>query len=165
MGEVSAPAPIEASHSLDAFDCGVPTMNRWLLRHALANEASGASRTFVVCEDNQVIGFYSPATGSVRREETPGRLKRKMPEPIPVMVLGRLAVDLRWQKKGIGRGLLKDALLRTIAVSRQAGIRALVVHALSEEAKDFYLRYGFAESPLNHLTLMLGMESIRQLLA
>lgn len=165
MGEVSVPAPIEASHSLDAFDCGVPAMNRWLLRHALANKASGASRTFVVCEGSQVIGFYSLATGSVRREEAPGRLKRKMPEPIPVMVLGRLAVDLRWQKKGIGRGLLKDALLRTIAVSRQAGIRALVVHALSEEAKDFYLRYGFAESPLNHLTFMLGMESIRQLLA
>jgi len=165
MGEISAPAPIEASHSLDAFDCGVPAMNRWLLRHAQAKETFGASRTFVVCEDNQVIGFYSLATGSVRREEAPGRLKRKMPEPIPVMVLGRLAVDLRWQKKGISRGLLKDALLRTIAVSKQAGIRALVVHALSEETKAFYLRYGFAESPLNHLTLMLGIESVWHLLA
>jgi GNAT superfamily N-acetyltransferase len=157
MGKVTAPEPILTTHCLDDFDCGNQTLNQWLRRQALANEISGASRTFVVCENRSVIGFYALATGSVRRGDAPSRIKRRMPEPIPVMVLGRLAVDLHWQNKGVGAGLLKDALLRTLSVSQQAGIRALIVHALSENAKQFYLRYGFQESPFNHMTLMLNL--------
>ncbi len=157
MGTVTAPEPILITHCLDDFDCGNPTLNQWLKRQALANEISGASRTFVACENRSVIGFYALATGSVRRADAPAGIKRRMPDPIPVMVLGRLAVDLHWQKKGVGAGLLKDALLRTLSVSQQAGIRALIVHALSENARQFYLRYGFQESPFSHMTLMLNL--------
>lgn len=157
MGEITAPEPINLTHLLCGFDCGVQVLNEWLKRQALPNEGSGASRTFVVCQDRQVIGYYALATGSVMRGEAPGRIKRKMPEPIPVMVLGRLAIDVRWQRKTIGQGLLKDAVQRTIAVSKQAGIRAIVVHALSEQAKLFYLHHGFRESPLNPMTLLLAL--------
>ena len=157
MGKISAPEPVTTTHSLNNFDCGVQTLNQWLKRQAIANEISGASRTFVVCEHQHVIGFYALATGSVRRSDAPGKIKRGMPDPIPVMILGRLAVDLQWQQKGVGPGLLKDAVLRTIAVSQQAGIRALLVHTLSEKAKNFYLRHGFQESPFNPMTVMLNL--------
>ena len=157
MGKITAPEPITPKHILSDFDCGVSSLNDWLKRQALKNELTGASRTFVTCMDLQVIGFYALATGSVTRKESPGKIKRKMPDPIPVMILGRLAIDAQWQKNGIGRGLLKDAVIRTIKASKYAGIRALVVHALSEEAKNFYLRHGFQESPLNHFTLMLPL--------
>jgi GNAT superfamily N-acetyltransferase len=157
MGGLTRPASLSAYHILDEFDCGIPAMNDWLRRRALPNESSGASRSFVVCQGAMVVGFYALATGAVRRENAPGMIRRAMPEPIPVMVLGRLAVDLNWQKQGIGTGLLKDALLRTLTVSKQAGIRALVVHALSEDAKHFYLLHGFKESPLQPMTLMLSL--------
>lgn len=161
MGEITSPEPIRKVHNLDDFDCGDQALNQWLKRQAIVNETSGASRTFVICENRRVIGFYALATGSVRREDAPGRIKRRMPDPIPVMVLGRLAVDFSWQNKGVGVGLLKDAVIRTLTVSQQAGIRALIVHALSEEAKQFYLRYGFQESPLNHMTLLLSLMALR----
>jgi GNAT superfamily N-acetyltransferase len=154
---ISPPAPLTTEHLLAEFDCGAAALNEWLKRQALANETLGASRTFVVCEGQQVIGYYALATGSVRREEAPGQVRRRMPEPIPVMILGRLAVDRRWQGKLIGQGLLKDAVLRTLNVSKQAGIRAMVVHAISESAKGFYRSQGFVESPLNPMTLMLGI--------
>ena len=157
---ISPPAPLTPEHLLAEFDCGVATLNEWLKRQALANEAMGASRTFVVCEGRQVIGYYALATGSVRREEAPGQVKRRMPEPIPVIILGRLAVDRRWQGKQVGQGLLKDAVLRTLNVSKQAGIRAIVVHAISESAKAFYHSQGFVESPLNPVTLMLGIVQV-----
>jgi GNAT superfamily N-acetyltransferase len=157
MGKITAPEPIKTTHRLDNFDCGIQTLNQWLKRQALVNESSGASRTFVVCENQLVIGFYTLATGSVRRGDAPGRIKRRMPDPIPVMILGRLAVDLHWQKKGVGSGLLKDAVLRTLTVAKQAGIRALIVQALSDKAKNFYLHYGFQESPFNQMILMLNL--------
>ncbi|MBB5347700.1 GNAT family N-acetyltransferase [Desulfoprunum benzoelyticum] len=157
MGRLTAPEPITPGHGLDQFDCGIQTLNQWLQRQALINETTGASRTFVTCDHQRVVGFYALATGSVRRGEAPGRVKRGMPDPLPVMVLGRLAVARHWQKHGVGAGLLKDAVLRTLTVSRKAGIRALLVHALSESAKDFYLRYGFRESPFNPMTLMLNL--------
>jgi len=100
---------------------------------------TGASRTFVVCQDDKVVGYYVLATGSVMHKDAPGKIKRNMPEPVPVMVLGRLAVDKGAQSMGIGRGLLKDAILRTITVAKQAGIKAILVHALSDEARKFYL--------------------------
>lgn len=163
MGKITAPVPIAASHCLAAFDCGVVSLNEWLRRQALKNEIAGVSRTFVVCDADgaTAVGYYALAVGSVIRQEAPGRIRREMPEPIPVMVLGRLAVALEWQGEGIGVGLLRDAVLRTVAVSRQAGIRALLVHALSDEAKGFYLRHGFQESPANPYTLMRGLQDIQ----
>ena len=158
MGEITGPEPITETHLIESFSCGVPVLDDWLKRHALKNEVSGASRTFVICQDKQVVGYYTLATGSIEHRNAPGKIRRNMPNPIPVMVLGRLAVDQRRQQAGLGRGLLKDALLRSLSVSRQAGIRALLVHTLSEEAKHFYTRNGFLESPLDPMTLMIALQ-------
>ncbi len=160
MIQLSPPAPVSPFYRLEGFDCGVAVLNSWLIKQVLRNEASGASRTFIVGKETKVAGYYALAVGSVERVRAPARIRRNMPEPLPVMVLGRLAVDLQWQGRGIGQGLLKDALLRTVAVSRQAGIRALVVHAISEEARLFYIRHGFQISPLDEMTLMLGLEKL-----
>ena len=161
MDEVSAPGPLSAAHNIETFDCGEAVLNDWLKRRALKNEGAGASRTFVVCRETEVVGYYVLATGSVMHKEAPGKIKRNMPEPIPVMVLGRLAVDKNVQSIGIGRGLLKNAILRTLAVAKQAGIKALLVHALSEEARKFYLRCSFIESPLDPMVLMITLKDAR----
>ena len=162
MGKLTAPTSIGAVDNSDNFDCGIPSLDQWLRQQALKNEASGASRTFVVCNENEIVGDYALATGSVIRQQAPGKIKRKMPEPIPVMVLGRLAVDRKWQGAGLGRGLLRDALLRTFNVSKQVGVRALLVHALSDEAKKFYLCHGFMQSPIEPMTLMLDLRDVQQ---
>jgi len=158
MVDVSSPVPLTASHNSEAFDCGEPVLDDWLKRRALKNEGTGASRTFVVCQDDNVVGYYVLATGSVMHKDAPSKIKRNMPEPVPVMILGRLAVDKRVQSIGIGRGLLKDAILRTIIVAKQAGIKALLVHALSEDARKFYLQCGFIESPLDSMLLMMTLK-------
>jgi len=158
---INAPCPITGKHHVASFDCGDTTLNDWLQRRAIKNENSGASRTFVVCEDNTVIGYYSLAVGAIAREETSGKVRRNMPDPIPVMVLGRLAVDVNWQGKQIGIGMLKDAIQRTLIVAEQAGIRALLVHALSDIARSFYQHWGFHESPTNDMTLMITLDEAR----
>lgn len=164
MGKIAAPAPLTTSHAVETFDCGVTTLNEWLKRRALKNEVAGASRTFVLCSSDRVIGYYTLATGSVMHRDTPSPLRRNMPDPIPVMILGRLAVDLQWQQNGIGRGLLKDAILRCLAVSQHAGVKALVVHALSDEAKKFYLRNSFIESPLDSMALLMPLKVVARAL-
>lgn len=151
-------------HNAEHFDCGVSSLDQWLRRQALKNEALGASRTFVVCFGKEVAGYYALATGSVLRQQAPGKIKREMPDPIPVMVLGRLAVDRKWQGSGLGSSLLRDALLRTYNVSKQAGIRALIVHALSENAKIFYIQHGFMQSPIDPMTLMLNLQDVQRYL-
>ncbi len=161
MGKLTAPTAIDSEYNTDNFDCGIPSLDQWLRRQALKNEVSGASRTFVVCNEKEVVGYYALATGSVIRQQAPGKIKRKMPDPIPVMVLGRLAVDRKWQGAGLGSGLLRDASLRTFNVSKQVGVRALLVHALSEGAKGFYLRHGFMKSPIESMTLMLNLRDIQ----
>ncbi len=158
---IIAPCPISDIHDVISFDCGDTTLNDWLQRRAIKNESSGASRTFIVCEDNSVIGYYALAVGAVTREETSGKVRRNMPDPVPVMVLSRLAVDAKWQGKQIGSGMLKDAIARTIIVAEQAGLRALLVHALSGKARDFYLYFGFHESPMNDMTLMITLNEAR----
>lgn len=158
---ITAPCPIAGTHDVTSFDCGDTTLNDWLQRRAIKNESSGASRTFVVCENHTVIGYYSLAVGAIAREDTSGKVRRNMPDPIPVMVLGRLAVDTDWQGKQIGIGMLKDAIQRTAIVAEQAGIRALLVHALSDKARDFYLHWGFHEPPTNGLTLMITLDEAR----
>jgi len=158
MGEITAPEPITASHITESFACGIPVLDEWLKRRALKNEVSGASRTFVICQDRQVVGYYTLATGSVGHHDAPGKIRRNMPDPIPVMVLGRLAIDQDWQHVGLGHGLLKDAVLRTLTVSQHVGVKALLVHALSEDAKRFYTRNGFLESPFDPMTLMIALQ-------
>lgn len=158
MAKLSTPKPLLSIHDIESFDCGEPVLNDWLKKRALKNENSGASRTFVVCKNSQVVAYYTLATGSVMHKEAPSKVRRNMPDPVPVMILGRLAVDKKSQSSGIGRGLLKDAILRTLGVAQQAGIKALLVHALSNSAQKFYLQCGFTESPLDSMVLMVTLK-------
>ena len=157
LDTLSAPEPIGAGHNLDLFDCGVASLNEWLKKRALKNESKKASRTYVVVDGAKVIGYYCLAAGAVALSQAPRQLTRNMPDPIPVLVLGRLAVDLAYQGKGLGRALLRNAVLRTLQAGQIAGIAALLVHTLSEEAKGFYLSCGFRESPIQPMTLCLRL--------
>lgn len=157
MHTVRTPEPLTEKHEISCFDCGVTSLNDWLKHKALKNAVVNASKTFVVCSDHHVVGYYCLAAGAVEHKLVPTKVKRNMPDPISVMVLGRLAVDHRWGNLGIGSGLLKDAVLRTIVVSKTCGMRALLVHALSDDAKKFYQKNGFVGSPLEPMTLMLPL--------
>jgi GNAT superfamily N-acetyltransferase len=154
------PEPLAPHHRLDGFACGKPPLDQWLRAHALANEGK-ASRTFVVCDDaRNVMAYYTLATGSVARTQLPRRIRHDVPNPVPVMVLGRLAVDRRCQGLQLGAALLREAMLRTLRVSAQAGVRALLVHAIDDQALAFYTRYGFQAFPQETRTLLLPIETI-----
>jgi len=155
---VSAPLPLSGKHDFAEFDSGEPSLDDWLKRRALANQSSGASRTFVVVDARQrVMGYYALAAGAVSHRASTGAVRRNMPDPIPVMVLARLAVDRGAQGKQLGGALLKDAVLRALSVAENTGVRALLVHAMHENAKAFYLHYGFEVSPADPMTLMLRL--------
>lgn len=155
---LGCPQPLTVSHRLDEFECGEPSLDEWLKRRAVANQSSGASRTFVVLDDGgRVRGYYALAAGAVSHESATSKVRRNMPDPVPVMVLGRLAVDRGAQGQQLGASLLQDAVKRAVTVSSNAGVRALLVHALHERAKQFYERYGFQSSPTHPLTLMLRL--------
>lgn len=155
------PEPLDPDHDIAGFDCGVESLNAWLQRRAAANQVSGASRTFVVCENTKVVGYYALASSAVAAAAAPGRFRRNMPDPVPVVVLCRLAVATSHQGRGLGRALFRDAALRIIHAADAIGIRGLVVHALSEAAKEFYLRLGLDESPLDPMTLMVTVADLR----
>lgn len=155
---LSAPEKLRADHDLSEFDSGEPALDDWLRQRALPNEASGASRTYVVCTGPRVVGYYALAVGAVAHAEAPGRVRRNMPDPVPVMIIGRLAVDKDYQGKEIGPGLLRDAILRTLQAADIAGVRALLVHAISERARMFYEDCGFIASPMDPMTLMITIE-------
>lgn len=153
----SAPELLNTTHNLKDFNCGEESLNIWLKSYALKNQQNQASRTFVICCNNTVVGFYALAAGAVSHQFVSSGLRRNMPDPIPVIVLGRLAIDLHHQRQNLGAALLKDAVLRAKTVSQQIGVRALLVHALNEKAKEFYLNYGFQVSPIDDLVLMLKL--------
>jgi GNAT superfamily N-acetyltransferase len=163
-GSLNAPEKLSSNHDLSHFQCGEPALDGWLRRRALQNEASGASRTYVVCAGKRVVGFYALAVGAVAHFGTPGRVRRNMPDPIPVMVIGRLAVDQSVQGQGLGPALLSDAIARTLQVAEIVGIRAILVHAISEAAKRFYEKWGFISSPIEPLTLMITLVEARKAL-
>ncbi len=149
------------AHRLDSFRCGKPELEFWLKQRARKNQLEAASRTFVVCTGNEVVGYYALSAGAVLHEMVPGNVRRNMPEPIPVAVLGRLAVHSDWAGQGVGAGLLKDAVLRTARLAgEEIGIRALLCHAIDENAKKFYLHHGFIESPIEPLTVMLNIAKL-----
>ncbi len=159
---LGAPQPLAAAHLLDGFLCGEASLDGWLKRRALANQMSGATRTFVVADqDSRVYGYYAMAAGAVSHQMATSGVRRNMPEPIPVMVLARLAVDHRAQGVKLGAALLQDAVNRAVAVSHNAGVRALLVHALDERAKQFYEHYGFQESSQHPMTLMLRLNTMK----
>ena len=162
--EIRPPEKLSAAHDLSGFVSGEPVLDEWLRRRALQNEASGASRTYVACVDKKVVGYYTLAVGAVAYVDAPGRVRRNMPDPVPVMVLGRLAVDKGFQRQGIGSGLLRDAVLRTLQAAEIAGIRAILVHAIAGAAKRFYEGSGFVASPVDPMTVMITVaEAVRTL--
>lgn len=157
---LSAPRPLTATHLLDGFDSGEASLDDWLKRRALANQLSGASRSFVVADpEGQVVGYYAMAAGAVSHQMATSGVRRNMPDPVPVLVLARLAVDRRAQGRKLGAALLQDAVQRAVAVSQNAGVRALLVHALHDRARQFYEHYGFQAAPLHPLTLMLRLSA------
>lgn len=162
MESVSAtlapPRPLALGDDLDSFSCGVAPLDEWLKRRARRNEAEGASRTFVCCAGKRVAGYYSLAAASVLREAATGAVRRNMPEPVPAVLIGRLAVDKPWQGQGLGADLLRDAVLRIVGAAVTIGVRAILVHAISTDAKAFYEKHGFRASPLDPMTLMVTVE-------
>lgn len=159
---LSAPQPLTGAHLLDCFACGESILDEWLRRRALANQLSGASRTFVVVNgDDRVLGYYSLAAGAIARHEETRDFSRNMPDPVPVMVLGRLAVDRHVQDMQMGAAMLQDASRRVLTVSQNAGVRALLVHALHDRARQFYEHYGLQPSPVNPMTLTLRLPTAK----
>ena len=160
--QLGPPEPLAASHRLDDFECGEAVLDDWLKRRALSLQSSGASRTFVVTDEGgHVRGYYAMAAGAVSHQLATSGVRRNMPDPVPVMVLARLAVDRRAQGLHLGAALLQDAVSRAVAVSRNAGVRALLVHALHEKARQFYEHYGFQPSSTHPMTLMLRLSSVK----
>ena len=162
---LSAPEPIGTHHQIGDFNSGVVSLDEWLKRRALANQASGAARTFVVCEAEKIVGYYALASGAVNVATSPGRFRRNMPDPIPVVVLARLAVDRAYQGRSLGRALVRDAARRVVHAADAIGIRGIIVHAISDDAKAFYLALGFEPSPIEPMTLMVTLTDIHKNLA
>lgn len=157
------PEPLTPEHELSEFDCGRDNMNTWLRKHALAND-NKTSRTFVVQHENKVVAYYSLAAGSVERNALSKKLQKNSPENIPVIILGRLAVDTDYQGQAIGSSLLRDALLRSMNAADNIGVRALLVHALDEHLIPYYEKRGFQSSPLDPMTMFIPLEQARRLL-
>jgi GNAT superfamily N-acetyltransferase len=158
---ISAPAPLAGDHDLAPFNSGVASLDDWLRRRAHANQASGASRTYVACEGRIVVAYYTLASAAVPCVDATGRVRRNMPDPVPMVVLGRFAVDRARQGRGLGRALFRDAAERTIHAADAIGIRGILVHAISPDAKAFYLALGFSESPLDPMTLMVSLNDLQ----
>jgi GNAT superfamily N-acetyltransferase len=158
----SGPEPLGPQHRLEGFDCGKPSLNDWLLRHARQAQGSGSARTFVVSEEGRVAGYFSLTVGQVDTLDAPERMRQGMGQyPIPVVILARLAVNRQDQGRGIGVGLLQDAIRRALLVAGQAGIRAMLTHPIDADAARFYTRFGFVASPLREQQLLLLKDARR----
>jgi predicted N-acetyltransferase YhbS len=158
---LSAPALLAEHHELDLFDCGEASLDDWLKKRARTNHASGASRVYVASEENRVVGYYSLSSSSITAALAPGNFRRNMPDPIPVVLLGRLAVDRSRQGQKIGPGLFKDAATRVWQAAETIGVRGVVVHAISDRAKKFYLDLGFTACGKEPMTLVVPLKDIR----
>ena len=152
---LQSPESLSAAHRLDGFDSGVTSLDDWLRKRALPNQMSGASRTFVSCDAGRVVAYYALAASAIATETAPGKFRRNMPDPIPVVVLGRLAITRSHQGQGLGRSMFQDAAQRIVQTADTIGIRGMLVHAISAEAKTFYLQLGLEPSPLEPMTLMV----------
>jgi GNAT superfamily N-acetyltransferase len=161
---ISAPQPLADYHQLTGFDCAEPSLDDWLKRRAAKNQANSSSRTYVVCEGKVVVGYYCLAAGAIGHAEAHSAMKRNRPDPVPVLMLGRLAIHKDHHQKGIGTALLNDAIGRAMQAAEIAGVTALLVHAISEQARRFYLSRGFIESPVKPMTLCLMLATVSQAL-
>lgn len=160
---MQAPAPLQREHELEGFDCGQVSLNDWLQRYARQAQGSGSARTFVVTDTNRVVGYFSLTVGQVDTLDAPERVRKGMGQyPIPVILLARLAVDKHHQGKGIGVGLLKDAIRRALMIAEQAGVRAMMTHPLNAEAARFYQTFGFEISPLGEQQLLLLLKDAKK---
>ena len=159
-----APEPLAAQHRPEGFDCGKPALNDWLLRHARQAQGSGSAKTFVVAEDDgRVAGYFSLTVGQVDTLEAPERIRKGLGQyPVPVVILARLAVSREHQGRGIGVGMLQDAIRRTMLIAEQAGIRAMLTHPIDDDAAKFYTRFGFIASPLREQQLLLLLKDARR---
>jgi GNAT superfamily N-acetyltransferase len=163
MTETHSIEKLRRDHAIDAFDCGQEDLNHWLRKHALQNQGAGAAQTYVGLVGDVVIGFYSLAVGQIEYNDAPERLRKGLARhPVPIMLLARLAVDKNWQKQGVGRALLRDAVLRTMQAADIAGIRALAVHAKDEQARRYYEQFDFVASPADPLHLLVLLKDIRR---
>lgn len=161
---LSAPRPLDGSHHLTEFDCGKPALTDWLLRHALQAQGSGSARTFVTCDGERVVGYYSLTVGQIDTFGAPERVRRGMGQhPIPLVILARLAVNVDYQRRGVGFSLLQDAIHRALAVAEHAGIRAMLTHPLDAEADAFCRHFGFVPAPENERQLILLLKDARRI--
>ncbi len=161
---LSAPVLLAEHHELDGFTCGEPLLDEWLKQRARANQAGGASRVYVCCDGNRVMAYYSLSASSVIHAEVPGKVKRNMPNPVPVVLLGRLATDLSLARQGVGRSLFRDAAMRGDNAAEAIGIRAIVVHPISEDARQFYLKIGFVDCPGEPMMMVVTLADVRNVL-
>ncbi|RWL81909.1 MAG: GNAT family N-acetyltransferase [Mesorhizobium sp.] len=159
---LQAPVPLDHGHDFSSFSSGAAASDDWIKRRALANQDSGATRTFVACEDDRVLAYYALASGGVIASRVPGRFRRTMPGPIPVAILARLAIDISVQRQGIGRVLVQDAARRVMNAAGSLGIRGIVAHAVSDEARSYYTALGFDPSPLDPMTLVISLADLRE---
>jgi GNAT superfamily N-acetyltransferase len=157
LEEVSGPRLLEDTDDLSLFNCGVPALNDWLKFRAKGNHISGASRTYVAEGNRRISAFYCLSAGSINHSDSPGKFRRNMPDPVPVIIMGRLAVDIGFRGNGLGAALIKDALVRTVAIGQQAGVRALMVHAKDKDAARFYQKHDFIAAPHSELLLLIGI--------
>ena len=155
--KLTPPMPLTEHHVTEGFSCGIDSLDQWLKRRSLKYQIRGASRTYVACDETRVVAYYALASGAVTSTDATGRFRRNMPDPIPVVVLGRLAVDQTLRGQGFGRSLVRDAGMRVIQAADAIGIRGMTVHALSDEAKAFYDKVGFEPSPLDPHLLMITL--------
>jgi GNAT superfamily N-acetyltransferase len=159
-------AKLRPVHAIDAFDCGREDLNRYLLRFAWPNQQAGAAQTYVGLVGDAVAGYHTLAVGQVTREEAPQRLTKGLARhPVPIMLIGRLAVDRRWQGQGVGSALLRDAMQRTVQAADIAGIRAFAVHAKDEKAQSFYQKFDFLPSPTDPMHLFVLLKDVRRLIS
>ena len=161
---VSPPEPIGSGHDISNFDSCEPSLDEWLKKRAIKNHTSGASRCFVLCSGAAVVGYYSLSAGAISHEAAPKAMRRNMPDPLPLLLLGRLAIDRRFHNQGLGSALLRDAMMRAVSVASDAGVFAIMVHAISPQAKQFYLSRGLVQSPLQPMTLIMTLETVRSIL-
>ncbi len=161
VADYGRPRPIAQDDDTSQFSCGDVTLDHWLRRYALMNHVGGGARTYVTTQGRHVVGYYALAATSIHRADATARAAHGMPQPVPAVLLGRLAVSQQEQGHGLGRFLVRDAIIRTLNAAEIVGVRVLLVHTASDDVRRFYLRLDFEPSPTDALHLMLLLKDVR----